>query len=29
MIDGAKPEIEGLNHDIDGAKYEVVDYFVV
>ena len=20
MIDGAKPEIEGVNHDIDGAK---------
>ena len=27
MIDGAKPEIEGVNHDIDGAKYQVVEYF--
>ena len=29
MIDGAKPEIEGLNHDIDGAKCQVVENFVV
>ena len=29
MIDGVKPEIEGVNHDIDGAKYQVVEYFVV
>ena len=29
MIVGARPEIKGLNHDIDGAKYKVVDYFVV
>ena len=29
MIDGAKPEIEEVNHDIDGAKYQVVEYFVV
>ena len=29
MIDGAKPEIEGVNHDIDGAKYQVVEYFIV
>ena len=29
MIDGAKPEIEGVNHDIDGAKYHVLEYFVV
>ena len=28
MIDGAKPEIEGLNHDIDGVKCQVVEYFV-
>ena len=28
-IDGAKPEIEGVNHDIDGAKCQVVKYFVV
>ena len=28
-IDGAKPEIEGLNHYIDGAKCQVVEYFVV
>ena len=28
-IDGAKPEIEGVNHDIDGAKCQVVEYFVV
>ena len=27
MIDGAKPEIEGVNHDKDGAKYQVVEYF--
>ena len=26
--DGAKPEIEGVNHDIDGAKCQVVEYFV-
>ena len=24
MIDGAKPEIEGVNQNIDGAKYQVV-----
>ena len=29
MIDGAKHEIEGVNHDIDGAKCQVVKYFVV
>ena len=29
MIDGAKPEIEGVNHDIDGVKCQVVEYFVV
>ena len=29
MIDGAKPEIEGVNHDIDGAKCQVVEYLVV
>ena len=29
MIDGAKLEIEGVNHDIDGAKCQVVVYFVV
>ena len=29
MIDGAKPEIEGVSHDIDGAKCQVVEYFVV
>ena len=29
MIEGAKPEIEGVNHDIDGAKCIVVEYFVV
>ena len=29
MIDGAKPEIEEVNHDIDGAKCQVVEYFVV
>ena len=25
MIDGAKPEIEGVNHDIDEAKCQVVE----
>ena len=25
MIDGAKPEIEGVNHDIDGAKCQVLE----
>ena len=29
MIDGEKPEIEGVNHNIDGAKGQVVEYFVV
>ena len=29
MIDGAKPEIEGVNHNIDGAKCQVIEYFVV
>ena len=29
MIDGAKTEIEGVNHDIDGGKCQVVEYFVV
>ena len=29
MNDGAKPEIEGLNHNINGAKCQVVQYFVV
>ena len=29
MIDGAKPEIEGVNHDIDGGKCQVFEYFVV
>ena len=29
MIDGAKPEIEGVNHDIDGAKCQVVEHFLV
>ena len=29
MIDGAKPEIERENHDIDGEKCQVVEYFVV
>ena len=29
MINGAKHEIEGVNHDIDGAKCQVVKYFVV
>ena len=28
-IDGAKPEIEGVNHDIDGAQCQVFEYFVV
>ena len=27
MIDGVKPESEGVNHDIDGAKCQVVEYF--
>ena len=26
---GAKPEIEGVNHYKDGAKCQVVEYFVV
>ena len=26
MIDGGKPEIEGVNHDIHGAKCQVVMY---
>ena len=29
MIDGAKPEIEGVNQDTDGAKYQVVESVVV
>ena len=29
MIDGAKPEIEGVNHDMDGAKCHVLEYFAV
>ena len=29
MIDGAKPEIEAANKNIDGAKYQGVEYFVV
>ena len=29
MIDAAKSEIEGVNHDIDGTKCQVVEYFVV
>ena len=29
MIDGVKPEIEGVNQNIDGAKCQVVEYFVV
>ena len=29
MSDGAKPEIEGVNHDIDGAKYQVAKNLVV
>ena len=29
MIDGAKPEIEGVNHNIDGPKCQVVEYFEV
>ena len=27
MIDGVKPEIEGVNHDIDGEKCQIVEYF--
>ena len=26
---GAKPEIEGVNHVIDGVKFQAVEYFVV
>ena len=29
MIDEAKPEIERMNHDIDGGKCQAVEYFVV
>ena len=29
MINGAKHEIEGIHHNIDGAKCQVVKYFVV
>ena len=29
MIEGAKPEIEGVNHNIDETKRKVVEYFVV
>ena len=29
MIDGAKPEFEGVNDNIDGAKCQVVEYFVI
>ena len=29
MIDGAKHEIEGVNHDIDVAKCQVFKHFVV
>ena len=29
MIDGAKHEIEGVIHDIDGVKCQVVKYFIV
>ena len=29
MIDGVKPEIEGVNRDIDGAKCLVDEFFVV
>ena len=29
MIDGAKHKIEGVNHNIDGAKCQVVKNFVV
>ena len=29
MIDGAKPEIEGVIQNIDGGKCQVVEYFVV
>ena len=28
MIDGAKHEVEGEDNDIDGAKCQVVKYFV-
>ena len=29
MIDGEKNEIEGVNHDVDGGKCQVVKYFVL
>ena len=29
MINGAKPEMEGVNHDIYGAKCQVVEYIIV
>ena len=29
IIDGAKSETKGVNHDIDGGKCQVVEYFVV
>ena len=29
IIDGAKPEIEGVNHELDGTKCQVLEYFVV
>ena len=29
LIDGGKPEIEGVNHNIDGAKSQLFEYFVV
>ena len=29
MIDRAKPVIEGVNHNKDGATCQVVEYFVV
>ena len=29
MIDGAKPEIEGVNHDVDVANCQVIEYIVV
>ena len=29
MIDETKPEIEEVNHDIDGAKCQVAEYFVI
>ena len=29
IIDEAKPKTKGVNHDIDGAKCQVVKYFVV